>query len=65
MSHVCGDHCRSIPGLVDAHERSRLSARRKRLAKLHGRRPKVRAVSRDGLRAPVSWMDEVWAELTR
>jgi hypothetical protein len=57
--HVCGDHCRAIPGLVEAHERSRLSARRKRLAKFKGRAPKVRWLG--GHPPPKHWIDEMWA----
>lgn len=60
MSHVCNDQCDRLL-LRAAHERSRLAARAKRQAKLHGRRPKVHRVSRDGMRVTVAWIDEVWA----
>lgn len=56
--HICGEGCRRIPGLVEAHERSRLSARRKRVAKLRGRRPKVRWLG--GHLPPKHWADEAW-----
>jgi hypothetical protein len=39
--HVCGEGC-DRNRLREAHERARLSARRKRQAKLHGKHPKVR-----------------------
>jgi len=57
--HTCSDRCRSVPGLAEAHERSRLSARRKRLAKFKGRRPKTRWLG--GHPPPRHWIDEAWA----
>lgn len=60
MIHECDGECDRLR-LRPVHTRQRLAARATRQAKLHGKRPKVRRVSRDGLRAPVSWIDEVWA----
>lgn len=58
-SHVsCTYLCEQL-SLVDAHERSRLSVRRKRLAKFKGRAPKVRWLG--GHPPPRHWIDEMWA----
>jgi hypothetical protein len=56
--HVtCTYRCEQLL-LVDAHERSRLSARRKRMAKFKGRRPKTRWLG--GHPPPRHWIDEAW-----
>ncbi len=39
----CDERCQRIAGLVEAHERIRGRMRTARKAKLHGRRPRMRA----------------------
>ena len=58
--HICNGSCDAL-ALRDAHERSRLSARRKRQTKIKGHRPKVRWTAARGPGAPYAWIDEAWA----
>jgi len=55
--HVCNTSC-DVLAVREAHERSRLSARRKRQAKLKSRRPKVRWLG--GNPPPQRWVNEAW-----